>query len=107
MLSDHGPELIGRMIELARSPDPETAMPALRWCCDRLAGPIKARAEPVALPMAGDAAEQTKSVLAAVAAGRVTPEEGLTLLNALRAAAEVAEVPALKAELDELREKIR
>lgn len=84
VLAEKAEELISKAVALALEGDPT----ALRLCIDRLLPPCKDRPIHLDLPTnASDAAilEASQNVLAAIAAGEITPREGETLANILKA----------------------
>src|SRR5918993_1393626 len=91
-LASHADELIAKVVELAKEGDSA----ALRICIERLIPPAKAKDDPVELPeMRGALAECGQAVLTAVAEGRITPEEGSTLMSALSGQVRVVEATDL------------
>ena len=95
------------MLEMARSADPETAMPALRWCCDRLVGPVKARSEPVPIVLAGETlSDQARAALSELAAANIGVEDAAALLAAMANVGRIVEAEETKAMIQQLREEI-
>jgi len=83
---------------------------ALRLCLDRLA-PLR-RDAPISFDMppvrsVSDAVEASAAVLAAVAAGEVTPDEGGRVMALLTAHRAITETGNLEARLAALEERIR
>lgn len=103
MLNERGDLIIAKLFQLGEEGDVQ----ALKWLGDRLMAPVKARSQTVSVQLEGDTSAKAHGILAAMAEGRVTPDEGLILLNGLRLAVEISSVAEMRAELDELREKIR
>lgn len=104
LLADRAGELIGAMVAAALGGD--TA--CMRWCCDRLIGPVKATAEPVSLPsLDGTPVEQADAILRATGAGQVPPDAATSLMIMIRARAELGDLEEIKRELRELRERLK
>jgi hypothetical protein len=70
---------------------------ALRLCLDRLVPPLKSLDPAVLIEgMRGALAAQGEAILAAIADGRLTPEQGATLLQALSSQARLVEATELE-----------
>jgi hypothetical protein len=68
----------------------------------------KARDSTVELPqLSGSLSEQSQQILAAVAAGRLTPGEGNSLMTALAAQARITEADEREARLTALEDEVR
>jgi hypothetical protein len=79
---------------------------ALRLCLERIVPPRKSRSIQVALPPVEDAASAraaSAALLAAVAAGELTPGEGEALARLLDLHLRATETEALRREVDELK----
>lgn len=86
----------------------EGDMVALRLCLDRLAPPRKDSPVSIALPAvrnAADAVEASAAVLAAVAAGEITPDEAGRIMTLLTAHRSIIEVGELENRIKALEEK--
>ncbi|WP_234893100.1 hypothetical protein [Sphingobium yanoikuyae] len=86
----------------------EGDMVALRLCLDRLAPPRKDSPISIALPVvrnAADAVEASSAVLAAVAAGEVTPDEAGRVMALLTAHRSIIEIGDLENRIKALEEK--
>jgi len=80
---------------------------AVLWVMGRWIPPIKPRAFPVSVNLPDDdPVGQVRVVLADLANGRVTIDEAVALLTAAKVAAEISSVAEMRAELDELKEKL-
>lgn len=80
------PDIIQALVKKARDGDTGAA----RLLLDRCLPPLKATEQPVAIKLpAGEPAEQARSILEQIATGKVTPDEGLTLLTAISRVAEI------------------
>ena len=96
-LEQDAPEILAKCVSMALEGDAT----ALKLCIERLAPPIRARAEPICFELAQDQGlvEQGSAVLAAVAQGILSPDVGEKLLSSL------AGLGRLK-ELDEFERRI-
>lgn len=82
-------------------------MQACRLILERLVPPIKATAEPVQFDLDdSDLPSAAKSILRAIAAGDLPPDQGRHLIEAISAVAKVIEVEELEKAVEELRERI-
>ncbi len=97
LLLPHAQDLVNRVVELAKSGD--TA--ALRIVIDRLIAPIKATHDPVVLrPLGEGLSTQGRNVLEAMAAGRLSPDQAVTVMQAITAQVRIVQV-------DELEKRVR
>jgi hypothetical protein len=97
LLEPHAEGLIQKAAEMALAGD-STAM---RLCLERLVPPLKSADLPVQMELPeGPLTQKAERVLAAVAAGEVTPDEAAAVLGAIAAQARIAEA-------DELERRIR
>src|SRR5581483_10496163 len=106
ILAERAEELIQKAVALALEGDPI----ALRLCIERLFPPCKDRPIHVELP-ATDGTRQlletSHTVLAAIAAGEITPNEGQMLANVLSAQIEIVNAEDIDRRLKELEQRIR
>jgi hypothetical protein len=101
LLQPHAEALVNKAVELAQAGDTT----ALRICIDRLIPPVKARDESVDLgPLGESLAEQGKTVLEALAAGAITPDQAATMMSAIAAQARIVEVDELEKRVAALEE---
>ena len=100
LLTDNAEELLSTMMKAARGGD----VGALRWCCDRIVAPLKAHSELMALNLAGTLGEQGASVLEALSAGEITPEQAGVALDVLLSQAKLIEHQELQSRLERLEE---
>ena len=94
LLEASAPKLIQRAIELALRGDGA----ALRLCVERLIPALKTTDQPTKLPTLAtidDLSAQGREVIAALAAGSVTPDEAATLMQTIAAQARITEVDEL------------
>lgn len=102
LLEPHAEKLIKKAVDKALKGD----MTAMRLCLERLVPPIKARDAPVAMGrLEGSLVDQGRSVLAAVTAGSVSPDEASALMQAIAAQVRIVEVDALERRVAALEEK--
>ena len=74
---------------------------------DRLMPKLRPAAEPVAFDLDGEGfTDLARSVLVAVSRGEVDPQTGKSLIDAVAGLARVAEIDALKKQLDELAARV-
>jgi hypothetical protein len=89
LLVPHAEELVAKAVELALAGDSTT----LRICIDRLIPPVKAKDDPVTLPALSDSlAANDRSVIEALADGRLTPEEAGAVMQAMATQARIVEI---------------
>jgi hypothetical protein len=89
LLLPHAPELVAKAVEMAKNGDAA----ALRICLDRLIPPAKAKDDPVSLPgLTESLADNSRTVIKALAEGELTPEEAATVLQALASQVRIIEV---------------
>ncbi|MNP70330.1 hypothetical protein D3C76_1665500 [compost metagenome] len=82
-------------------------MQACRLILERLVPPVKATAEPVQFDLDdSDLPSAAKSILRAIAAGDLPPDQGRHQIEAISAVAKVIEVEELEKAVEELRERI-
>ncbi len=82
-------------------------MQACRLILERLVPPVKATAEVVSFDLDDtDLPSAAKSILRAVAAGNLPPDQGRSLIEGLGAVARVIEVAELQKAVEELREQM-
>lgn len=82
-------------------------MQACRLILERLVPPVKATAEVVSFDLDDtDLPSAAKSILRAVAAGNLPPDQGRSLIEGLGAVARVIEVAELQKAVEELRQQM-
>jgi Family of unknown function (DUF5681) len=101
LLEPHAPRLVEKAVQKALKGD----IGALRLCLDRLIPPVKARNEPVSLPLGGTLAEKGNAVLDAAARGELSPDELSMLMQAISAQAHIVKVDELERRVTELEER--
>lgn len=92
-----------KVLEAAKDGD----MQACRLILERLVPPIKPTSEPVQFELDDtDLPSAARSILRAVAAGQIAPDQGKSLIEGLGAVARVIEVAELQKAVEELREQM-
>lgn len=82
-------------------------MQACRLILERLVPPVKPAAEPVQFELDdSDLPSAAKSILRAIAAGNLPPDQGRHLIEGLSAVAKVIEVAELEKAVEELRQQV-
>jgi len=82
-------------------------MQACRLILERLVPPIKPTSEPVQFELDDtDLPSAARSIMRAVAAGQLAPDQGKSLIDGLGAVARVIEVAELQKAVEELRQQI-
>lgn len=93
LLLPHAPELVAKVVEMAKAGDAT----ALRICLDRLIPPAKAKDDPVTLPGIADSiGDNTRVVVKALAEGELTPDEALTILQAMASQTRIIEADEIE-----------
>ena len=102
-LSEHAPDLLNKVIELALAGDDG----ALKICLDRICPPLKARSAPVNIPLASDAGlgDMARAFIQAASEGHITPDDASQMLSALAGASRVIEVSELEERISRLEEQ--
>jgi hypothetical protein len=98
----HVPGIITALVAKAGEGDSGAA----RLLLERVLPPVKAMEQPQAIALPGGSlAEQGRAVLAAVAAGELSPSQGAALVSAIGSLARVVEVDELAARIAALEAK--
>jgi hypothetical protein len=106
VLAEKAEELIAKAVTLALEGDPT----ALRLCIDRLVPPCRDRPIHLDLPAGavdGPLLEASQHVLAAIAAGEITPSEGEALAKVLTAHLQIVSIEDIGRRLKQVEERIR
>jgi hypothetical protein len=102
LLQPHAADLVKKAVELALAGD--TA--ALRICIDRCIPAVKAKDEPISIAgLTGSLADQGQTVVAAMAAGTITPDEAAAVMAVISAQAKIVEADELEKRIAALEEK--
>jgi hypothetical protein len=102
LLQPHAADLVKKAVELALAGDTT----ALRICIDRCIPAIKSKDQPISLQgLSGSLAEQGKAVMAAMAAGEITPDEATAVMQVLTAQMRIVEVDDLVKRIEALEGK--
>jgi hypothetical protein len=98
-ISEHIPEIIGRLVEQAKAGDAQSA----RLLLERVLPPIKAAELPVLISLPdGGLTDQGRAVLAAAGAGELPPTQAAQLLASLGALAKLIETDELARRIEAL-----
>lgn len=109
LLEPHAPEIVAMCVRLAKAGEPT----ALRLCMDRLVAPLREERLNFELPRiesAADCVVAQSALVAAVAAGELTPGQAQalsSLVDGLRKSYETADLSKLAERLQALEEKAR
>lgn len=88
LLRQHQADIVQKVVELAKGGD--TA--AIRLVLERISPPIRAADERVVVPLNGDTlTEKAQEIVSAISTGRISPDQGTRLLDALTACARIQE----------------
>jgi len=99
-----GSQAVGKKVMAAAK---KGDMQACRLILERLVPPIKPTAEPVQFELDDtDLPSAAKSILRAIAAGDLPPDQGRHLIEGLSAVARVIEVAELEKAVEELRQQV-
>lgn len=93
LLQPHAADLVKKAVDLALAGDTT----ALRICVDRIIPAVKAKDAPISLSgLSGSLADQGRTVLDALAAGELTPDEASAVMGVISAQARIIEVDELE-----------
>jgi uncharacterized small protein (DUF1192 family) len=98
-LREHADDLIAALVQQARSGD----MQAIAFALGRLIPPLKPSSEPVTLSLPGDVGGQARAIVEAAATGKITTDEALGLLSSLKLYNDIAALPELRREIEQLK----
>jgi hypothetical protein len=99
LLEPHAGELVQKLVELAKAGDTT----ALRICIDRLISPLRASDVPVKVPgLEGSLTKQGKTVMSAIGSGKLAPDTGSALLQALGTLVRIVEADELEKRVKKL-----
>lgn len=99
LLEPHAEKLINKVVALALEGDTT----ALRICVDRLIAPVKPRDVPVNMgKIEGSLADQGRTILGALSGGSITPDEAVSLMQAVAAQARIIEVDEFERRISRL-----
>ncbi|WP_313487312.1 DUF5681 domain-containing protein [Stutzerimonas kunmingensis] len=95
-------EVAGVVLDAARNGD----MQACRLILERMVPAIKPVSEPIQFDFSGSTpTDQARSIMAAIAAGDIPPDQGRALIEALASVAKIAELDELSRRLEALEAK--
>ncbi|WP_416047937.1 DUF5681 domain-containing protein [Cupriavidus basilensis] len=93
LLQPHAADLVKKAVALALAGDTT----ALRICIDRIIPAVKAKDAPISLSgLSGSLADRGRTVLDALAAGELTPDEANAVMGVISAQARIVEVDELE-----------
>mgnify|MGYP003392839133 CR=1 FL=1 len=95
------PDIIGKLVELAKGGDVQAAKILL----DRVCPPLKPQSMPISLPVNGSLSEQGNDIIKATLAGQIPPDIGNQLITALAAQAKIIEIDELTRRIEALESK--
>ncbi|AOL05357.1 MULTISPECIES: DUF5681 domain-containing protein [Burkholderia] len=99
LLQPHAADLVKKAVELALAGDTT----ALRICIDRCIPAIKAKDQPISLKsLNGSPAQMGETVLRAMAAGEITPDEAAAVMQVVTAQMRIVEVDDLVKRIEAL-----
>lgn len=99
LLQPHAADLVKKAVDLALAGDTT----ALRICIDRCIPAIKAKDQPISLSgLNGTPAEMGETVLRAMAAGEITPDEAAAVMQVVTAQMRIVEVDDLVKRIEAL-----
>jgi hypothetical protein len=98
---DDMPDIIGKLVELAKGGDVQAA----KLLLDRVCPPLKAQAMPISLPIKATLSEQGGEVINATLTGQIPPDMGSQLIGALSAQAKIIEIDELTRRIEALEAK--
>ncbi|MBJ9926602.1 MULTISPECIES: DUF5681 domain-containing protein [Burkholderia cepacia complex] len=99
LLQPHAADLVKKAVELALAGDTT----ALRICIDRCIPTIKAKDQPISLKsLGGSPAQMGETVLRAMAAGEITPDEAAAVMQVVTAQMRIVEVDDLVKRIEAL-----
>lgn len=102
LLQPHAADLVKKAVDLALAGDTT----ALRICIDRLIPAAKAKDSPITLEgLSGSLGDQGQTVVNALAAGQLTPDEANAVMSVLSAQARIIEADELEKRIAKLEEQ--
>ncbi|WP_031437954.1 DUF5681 domain-containing protein [Methylobacter tundripaludum] len=96
------PEIITKLVELAKGGDVSAAKVLLDRCCPAL----KPQAMPISLPVNGTLAEQGDEIIRATMAGQIPPDIGSQLITALSNQGKLIELQELTERLQRIEKQL-
>ena len=100
MLQSHAEDLIQAVVDKALEGD--TA--AQRMCLERIVPAMKSQSAPIKIKLTGDLAEKGAQVLEAVGSGKLSPDEGSSVMSSLQGQAKLIESEELIERIERLEE---
>jgi hypothetical protein len=96
------PEILARLVELAKTGDAA----ASKLLLDRCLPALKPQDRPVSLPLGPDLTEAGKAVLASLAVGTLTPDQASSIAATIGSLARSAELIEFEQRLDDIERKL-
>lgn len=100
-IADNMPDIITKLVELAKGGDVQAA----RVLLDRVCPALKPQALPVNLPVMESLAGQDGEIIRATMSGEIPPDIGSQLITALSAQAKIIEIDELARRIEALETK--
>jgi hypothetical protein len=97
-LADDLPDILNKLIELAKGGDTT----AIKLILDRVCPALKPQAVPISLPVCDSLAGQGQEVIRATMTGKIPPDIGSQLITALANQAKIIEVDELTKRIEAL-----
>jgi hypothetical protein len=95
---DDIPDIIAKLVELAKNGDVQAAKVLL----DRVCPALKPQAMPISLPVSDSLAGQGNEIIRAIMSGQIPPDTGSQLITALANQAKIIEVDELTKRIEAL-----
>ncbi len=100
-IAEDMPDVVNKLLELAKGGDVQAAKVLL----DRICPPLKPQALPIALPVNGSLSEQGGEIIKATMNGQIPPDIGSQLITALAAQSKIIEIDELTKRIEALEGK--
>jgi len=100
-IADDMPDVVKKLVELAKEGDVQAAKVLL----DRICPPLKPQALAISLPVNGSITEQGSEIIRATMAGQIPPDIGSQLITALAGQAKIIEIDELTKRIEALENK--
>lgn len=97
-IADDMPDVVRKLVELAKGGDVQAAKVLL----DRICPPLRPQTMPIALPVNGTLAERGNEIIKATMAGAIPPDIGSQLITALAHQAKIVEIDELTKRIEAL-----
>ena len=101
-IADDMPDIISKLVELAKDGDVQAAKVLL----DRVCPPLKPQAVPISVPVNGTLSEQGDEIIKATLAGQIPPDIGAQLITALSNQGKLLELQELTERLQRIERQL-